>query len=118
MAAAVFVAAGTACGYGSSDWVVSVVKLIFCPECQDVKALHRYKMTVCDCTKSSGWYIDDLNAQVNQHAIILGINNSSFGTALRMHKANRKLNNRFESFFIPITADSIEVIDDLDGRSH
>jgi hypothetical protein len=59
------------------------VKLIFCPECHDVRKLHRNGVT-CWCGKSSGRYLeDDLHAEIAGKAIPLGIDNNTFAAAVR-----------------------------------
>ena len=58
------------------------MKLIFCPECGDIRMLHRSGVT-CWCGKSSGRYMEDnLHAEISGLAIPIGIDNRRFVAAL------------------------------------
>ncbi len=59
------------------------MKLIFCPECWDVVKLDVDSVRKCKCEKSSGVYLDDLNATYSGSAVPLGFSNPSLARALR-----------------------------------
>lgn len=96
------------------------MKLLLCPECQDVRKLGKLRYTTCECSKcvqlyatfcecgeSWGYYrADGLNAIVDGEAIPLGFLNSSLVDAIR----NRPVSgdgSRFEAFVIPIVCDTV-----------
>lgn len=57
-------------------------KIIYCPTCQDMKTL-RKKLTRCVCGKALGIMIDHNNAQVNEHAVTVGLSTKTFQFALQ-----------------------------------
>lgn len=61
------------------------MKLIFCKYCQDVIKLIQQKRS-CQCGKISGYYVDHLNAEVSDEAIVIGFDNSSLMKALVEYK--------------------------------
>ncbi len=76
------------------------MKLIFCPKCEDIRAL-AYELRYCSCASSWGYYRrDGLNAVIGGKAIPLGLNNQSFVKALKNRPA-QGLGQRFEAFVIP-----------------
>jgi hypothetical protein len=76
------------------------MKLLFCPECHDVRKLQR-KQVFCQCGASSGWYKrDDLNAVVAGLAIPIGFQNTSFIKAL-LNRPKEGMGEVFEAFVIP-----------------
>ena len=75
------------------------MKLIYCPYCHDIIKLRR-QVTICECGKSFGTYLDDLNAAYSGDAVPLGIANSSFIGALKNQPASGD-GMRFEAFVIP-----------------
>lgn len=96
------------------------MKLIFCPECHDVRKIHglrydscecqecvRKYATYCNCGEAWGYYKrDKLNASVGGEAIPLGFANASLSEAI----GNRPVSgagSRFEAFVIPIVCDTI-----------
>lgn len=82
------------------------MKLIFCPHCCDVrKLLNRY--TECSCGHSYGWYKDDLHAIIGGVAIPIGINNTSFLSAIKS-QPQEGMGERFEAFVIPKKCPTIE----------
>lgn len=83
------------------------MKLIFCPECQDVRKLLD-KLTTCSCGKSSGEYLDNLNAYIFGDAIPLGFANRTFVRALR-NRPGDGMGAEFVAFVIPEQCDTIEV---------
>lgn len=48
------------------------MKLIMCPDCNDIVALTRWKKS-CKCGKVYGRYVDKLKAKVSPNAILLAI---------------------------------------------
>lgn len=77
----------------------TTIKLFFCPFCKDILAL-RKQYRSCECGRSGGKYIDNLNAEITGEAIPLGINNMSLGTAIGLQPITG-WGRRFEAFVIP-----------------
>lgn len=76
------------------------MKLIFCPVCHDVRKLN-YKVVVCDCGASKGWYHNEhLHATIQGKAIPIGFANDSFVNALTKRPAEG-LGKLFNAFVIP-----------------
>ncbi|EKU99691.1 hypothetical protein Lepto7375DRAFT_1759 [Leptolyngbya sp. PCC 7375] len=76
------------------------VKLIFCPQCEDVRKL-AFDLRRCFCGEAWGHYCDDgLNAVIGGGAIPLGFENKSFVEALKTRPVDR-MGKRFEAFVIP-----------------
>ncbi len=76
------------------------MKLIFCPECEDVVKLDIHVRT-CKCEASWGYYrADGLNAFYFGCAIPLGFENSSLITALN-NQPNKGMGERFDAFVVP-----------------
>jgi len=86
------------------------MKLLFCPHCNDVIKLRVGVSRSCECGKSEGMYIDDVNAIVNSSGILLGFANSSFVEALRdhIHRPEGRLGHEFTAFVIPEDAGSVK----------
>ncbi len=84
------------------------MKLIFCKSCYDVKKLSM-EMTYCNCKKSYGRYVDNLNAEINEHAIPLGFNNFSLMYAVKNQPEN-DWGREFEAFVIQKNCSTIEII--------
>ena len=74
------------------------MKLIYCPECQDLITVHiADEPRKCECGKSWGRYLDRKVADFGGMAIPVGINNNSFQACLHGH------NWTFEGmFYAPI----------------
>ena len=73
------------------------MKLLYCKNCRDVVRLikeNRY----CLCGKSSGMYLDNVNAVYSGNAVPLGINNSSFNEAVFYQKEKESIT--FDAFVI------------------
>lgn len=81
------------------------MKLLFCPECDDLFSLH-FEIRVCRCGKSSGRYMNDVNAEYLGRAIPVGVSNSSLGSAIRRYKTDAG-NHLITAFTIPADAKSI-----------
>jgi hypothetical protein len=83
------------------------MKLIFCPICTDIIRLSHDNSTVyCECKKSSGRYVNQIDAIIYGEAIPLGISNESFSKALRNRPQNG-LGIEFKAFVIPVECKSI-----------
>jgi len=86
------------------------MKLIYCPECHDVRKLD-YPVTVCKCGASKGWYLNDgLHAMIQGAAIPLGIANRSFVTALD-NRPESGMGECFEAFVIPHDCPTVTKLD-------
>ena len=76
------------------------MKLLFCKNCQDIVRLFD-ETRVCKCGKTSGAYINELDAWYSgDYAIPIGFQNSSLGTALR-NQPEEGLGFNFTAFVIP-----------------
>lgn len=93
------------------------MKLIFCVKCYDIVRL-QHEPRECACERSSGRYIDDLNASISGPCIPLGFANTSFINALREQKRNGDKDDgfgrEFTAFVIPESAPSVVRVDDYD----
>ena len=59
------------------------MKLIYCPECLDVKKVRMLKVRHCSCGKSWGYYLDDdLTAVIGGLAVPLAIENDKLREAV------------------------------------
>lgn len=83
------------------------MKLIYCPECQDVQKLQHFKRE-CWCGQSWGRYVDDLNAEIGGKAIPLGFANSTFAHALK-YRCKTDVGSRFVAFVIEEECPTIRV---------
>lgn len=57
------------------------MKLLFCPACWDIFKLD-YDPRQCKCGKTTGHYVDNVNAVTNGQGISLAIGNSSLADAV------------------------------------
>jgi hypothetical protein len=86
------------------------MKLIYCPECHDVRKLD-YQATFCKCGASSGWYEDDgLHATIQGEAIPLGFANSSLVAALE-NQPEYGMGEVFTAFVIPKDCPTVAKLD-------
>jgi hypothetical protein len=77
------------------------MKLIFCPNCEDVVRLFiSTKPRKCKCKKSWGHYTDSINAVIGGIAIPMGFANSSLVEAL-INRPEFGWGSKFEAFIIP-----------------
>ena len=75
------------------------MKLILCPECQDVVKLIMEETRSCKCGRSSGKYLDPLYAEISGKAIPLGFDNGMLRNAVvNRRKAGKGV--RFDAFVI------------------
>lgn len=76
------------------------MKLLYCTNCGDIFNLN-LKEKKCSCGKTKGKYNDNLNAIYDgEHAVPLGIGNSSFNQALIL-QPNDGMGEVFDAFVIP-----------------
>ena len=85
------------------------MKLIFCKHCHDIVLLRIKDIRKCLCGKASGQYVDDLNAEINENCIPIGINNFSFVDAIK-NQPKKGDGFLFEAFVIPKKCPTIRVI--------
>ena len=83
------------------------MKLIFCPNCQDVRKLNTKHIVSCDCGKSFGKYNDNLNATIGGDAIPLGFANNTLSNALKMRPI-KGMGRTFTAFVIPVECPTIK----------
>ncbi len=83
------------------------MKLIYCPQCQDIVLLRQRKRT-CACTASWGEYIDKRMASIGGMAIALGIDNHSFVGAMRHRPLGPGLGRQFDAFVIPMVCPTVQ----------
>ncbi len=58
------------------------MKLLFCPQCQDVRKLRKLIVTRCQCGAVAGFYKGDgLHAVVSTEAMVVGLDNRSLARA-------------------------------------
>ena len=77
------------------------MKLLYCKKCHDIILLRKGVRRVCECRKTRGIYIDDLNAEYDgEHAVPLGFDNKSFLQAIK-DQPSEGMGQRFEAFVIP-----------------
>ena len=86
------------------------MKLLFCPECQDVvKFWDRSKgKRYCACGASYGYYSNSVNVVMGGKGIPIGFLNSSLATALA-HRPHEGLGSDFVAFVIAKQCSTIEV---------
>ena len=60
------------------------MKLFLCPLCEDVVRMLEGEMRYCKCGKSGGMYVDKRMAEIEGHAIPIGISNASLVKALEL----------------------------------
>ena len=93
------------------------MKLLFCKECNSIFNLTIAEKT-CECGKTKGKYVDNLNAEYSGPGIPLGFSNNSLIRAIKiqemlneLEKDNPKVcckGEEFTAFTIPQWADSIK----------
>ena len=76
------------------------MKLIFCEECHDVVSIFQGEERKCLCGKSSGIYLDPVNATYSGSAIPMGFANKSLMAAL-LNQPQNGLGHTFTAFVIP-----------------
>jgi hypothetical protein len=77
----------------------ATIKLFFCPFCKDLLALRKHYRS-CECGRSGGKYIDNLNAEITGEAVGIGIHNMSLGTAIGLQPL-RGWGRRLDAFVLP-----------------
>lgn len=88
------------------------MKLIFCPECCDVRGLRKaLERVTCHCGKSSGIVAaDHLTATLSGLAIPMGFANNSFIKALHTRPSSG-MGSNFTAFVIPSECDTVRYED-------
>ncbi len=77
------------------------MKLLYCTNCHDIILLRKEVRRFCECRKTRGIYIDDLNAEYDgEFAIPLGVSNQPFIWAVE-DQPSEGMGERFEAFVIP-----------------
>jgi hypothetical protein len=62
------------------------MKLIYCPECLDMKKLQMLRLRRCTCGKAWGYYLDDdLTAEIGGTAVPIAIENDELRGLLGSH---------------------------------
>lgn len=88
------------------------MKLIYCKSCHDIRKLHITEVTYCLCRKSSGVYLDSINAIISgDQVVLLGIANTSLINALDMTRDEDLLGQKFNAFVIPENVPAIRRVD-------
>lgn len=88
------------------------MKLLFCPDCQDVFKLQK-TVKSCQCGRCSGRYINNLEAVYND-GIPLGFDNTTLGMAI----ANQPVagwGKKFDAFVIPKNVPTLTKTDNLEN---
>ena len=76
------------------------MKLINCPECNDVIALNEHHVRSCYCGKTAGKYCDDeITAVITENAYVVGIDNNGFRLAKWFSDQYKENENRVDGFF-------------------
>lgn len=94
------------------------MKLIYCPNCQDVLKLRQQQTNRrCGCGKSFGRYIDEHHAVIGGNAVPIGFAWDSFADAL----ANRPAvgdGRRFQAWVMPLQVPSMTSADGKGVRTY
>lgn len=77
------------------------MKLIFCPECKDLVQLREGAVRTCTCGSYGGKYLNDhLTAVVNEGALLVGLDNNTFVSAVKNAiYGKEKWEHRVDFFF-------------------
>ncbi len=88
------------------------MKLVQCSVCGDLFNLTGIEKQ-CSCGKSSGLYINGIDAWVRGPVLVLGISNPSYDKARERHnkQPNMERGWRFEAFIIPKNAPTVRRLD-------
>lgn len=85
------------------------MKLILCPECNDIFNLS-INTKKCSCGKCYGRYKDNVNAFVSTDSIVIGFHNGSLIEALTKTPLPER-GTDFKAFIISKKAKSITIVD-------
>ena len=86
------------------------MKLIYCLDCDSVVRLTGKRERVCECGRSGGKYLDDLNAEFfGENAVPLGFANSSFIEAIH-NRPHEGMGERFTAFVIPTVCKTMKYV--------
>ena len=87
------------------------MKLLLCKDCHDIFNL-RLAMKTCSCGKTSGQYINNLDAEYSGPGIPLGFTNISFRSAvLNQPKGYHDMGKEFVAFVIAEECPTIKKLD-------
>jgi hypothetical protein len=82
------------------------MKLLYCPDCEDVRAISGKEKVYCKC-KRSWCYVDaDKTAVIGGLGIPIAVNNGKLRTAIS-HRPETGKGYRFEAFVIPKTCEQL-----------
>ena len=81
------------------------MKLIFCLDCGDVKALN-YEITLCKCQNSGGQYLDKNDVEIWGNVVPIGIDHRSFRKAIA-NQPLKGMGREFLAFVIPMNCPSV-----------
>ena len=88
------------------------MKLIFCPDCQDVYKPYRDVRKTCQCGYSWGMYDDNgLDLYIGGKAVPIGFDNLSFVMGLKS-RPKRGRGTRFVAFIIPENVPTIHFVEE------
>lgn len=96
-----------------------IMKLLMCMDCGDIFNLTR-ELKKCGCGKTTGQYVDELNAEITGNCQPIGFANGSFIESLKVQRIENKVPKNknecckgveFTAFFIPDAATSLCKID-------
>lgn len=88
------------------------MKLIYCPECGDIRNLIKYEWRYCHCEASGGQYEPDgWCAKIGGSAIPIGISNPDFQLALSHSLFNGK-ETPFKAFIFSRECPRIEYVEE------
>ena len=82
------------------------MKLIICPECQDVVKLTQESRS-CSCGACYGRYYDNKNCQVSENAVVIGFSNPGLLNAVQCYAHDSRQSHEFKAFVLPSPCSSI-----------
>ena len=89
------------------------MKLLHCDNCQDIFSM-TFLLKSCSCGKTSGVYIDALNAvYTGKYAVCLGIDNQALDIAISKQSVDGE-GVKFESYVVPSWCSSTIKVDTLE----
>jgi hypothetical protein len=89
------------------------VKLLYCLRCHDAIMLIPNEIRSCKCGRSSGRYVDDINAEISgDDAVCIGFSNPSFWDAL-CNQPQSGLGSEFTAFVIPKECGTVKKVNTI-----